>query len=62
MTINSAMDYNGAQINLKGKSKVTPVHIISALCHEKIWGSEGIAPPFLTPAPDGGEWLAFHSG
>jgi hypothetical protein len=27
-----------------------------SLCHEDIWGSEGIAPPFLTPALDGGEW------
>jgi hypothetical protein len=24
----------------------------------KTWGSEGIAPPFLTSALDGGEWLA----
>jgi hypothetical protein len=29
-----------------------------ALCHEDIWGSGGIAPPFLTSAIDGGEWSA----
>jgi hypothetical protein len=32
--------------------------ISSALCHEDIWGSEGIASPFLTSALDGGEWSA----
>jgi hypothetical protein len=26
----------------------------SALCHEDIWESGGIAPPFLTSALDGG--------
>jgi hypothetical protein len=26
--------------------------------HEDIWGSGGIAPPFLASALDGGEWLA----
>jgi hypothetical protein len=28
----------------------------------KIWGSGGIAPPFLTPALDGGEWSALRPG
>jgi hypothetical protein len=29
-------------------------------CHEDIWGSGGIAPPFLTSALDGGEWSTSH--
>jgi hypothetical protein len=31
-------------------------------CHEDTWGSGGIAPPFLTPALDRGEWSASRSG
>jgi hypothetical protein len=31
------------------------------LCHEDIWGSGGIAPPFLTSALDGGDWWASRS-
>jgi hypothetical protein len=27
-----------------------------------VWGSGGIAPPFLILVPDGGEWSASHSG
>jgi hypothetical protein len=27
------------------------------VCHEDIWGNGDIAPPFLTSALDGGEWL-----
>jgi hypothetical protein len=38
----------------KGKGEVVPVHY--AL--RTYWGSRGIAPPFLTSALDGGEWLA----
>jgi hypothetical protein len=30
--------------------------INEALCNEDIWGSGGIAPPFLTSVLDGGEW------
>jgi hypothetical protein len=30
----------------------------SAVRHEDIWGSRGIAPPFHTSALDGGEWSA----
>jgi hypothetical protein len=31
---------------------------LSLLCHEDIWESGGIAPPFLTSVLDGGEWSA----
>jgi hypothetical protein len=31
-----------------------------ALCHEDIWRSGRIAPPLLTSALDGGEWLTFR--
>jgi hypothetical protein len=30
--------------------------------HEDMWGSGGIAPPFLTSALDGGEWSASRPG
>jgi hypothetical protein len=40
------------------KVKLTLCLINKALCHEDIWGSGGIAPPFLTSALDGGEWSA----
>jgi hypothetical protein len=33
-----------------------------SLCHEDIWGSGGIAPPFLTSALDWGEWLVQRIG
>jgi hypothetical protein len=33
-----------------------------ALCHEDIWRSGGISPPFLTSALDGGEWSASRPG
>jgi hypothetical protein len=36
--------------------------ITYALCHEDIWESGGIAPPFLTSALDGGEWSTSHPG
>jgi hypothetical protein len=29
--------------------------------HEDVIGNEGIVPPFLISALDGGEWLASHS-
>jgi hypothetical protein len=29
--------------------------------HEDVWGYRVIAPPFLTSAPDGGEWSASSS-
>jgi hypothetical protein len=32
----------------------------SSLCIEDVWGSEGIAPPFLNSSLDGGEWLAWR--
>jgi hypothetical protein len=28
----------------------------SSLCHEHIWWTGDITPPFLTSALDGGEW------
>jgi hypothetical protein len=34
--------------------------ISQELCHEDIYGSRGIAPPFLTSTLDGGEWTAFR--
>jgi hypothetical protein len=33
-----------------------------ALCHEGIWVTEGITPPFLTSALDGGEWSTSRPG
>jgi hypothetical protein len=33
-----------------------------ALCHEDIWGSGGIDPPFVISAVDTGEWWASRSG
>jgi hypothetical protein len=29
---------------------------------EDVWGTKGIAPPFLTSALDGGEWSVLRSG
>jgi hypothetical protein len=40
------------------KAKLSLCLISSALCHEDMWGSGGIAPPFLTLALDGSEWSA----
>jgi hypothetical protein len=43
----------------KGKVKLIPVlNYMIKHCHEGMWGSGGIAPLFLTSAPDGGEWSA----
>jgi hypothetical protein len=33
-----------------------------ALCHEDIWGSGGIAQPFLTSALDGDKWPVLRPG
>jgi hypothetical protein len=33
-----------------------------ALCHEDVWETGGILPPFLTSVLGGGEWLASLSG
>jgi hypothetical protein len=41
----------------KKEDKVYPV-LNQLLCHEDIWGSGGIAPPFLTSTVDEGELLA----
>jgi hypothetical protein len=38
------------------------LHIEFFLCHEDLWGSGGIASPFLTSAVDGGEWSASRPG
>jgi hypothetical protein len=38
------------------------VTIVVVLCHEDIWGSGGIAAPFLTSAVDGGKLSALLSG
>jgi hypothetical protein len=32
--------------------------VLNSLHHEDIWGSEGIAPAFLTSVLVGGEWAA----
>jgi hypothetical protein len=40
------------------KVKLSLCLISLALCHEDIWGSGGIATPFLTSALVGGEWSA----
>jgi hypothetical protein len=45
-------------VQITVKVKLSLCLINSALCHEDIWGSGGIAPPFLTSALDGGEWSA----
>jgi hypothetical protein len=47
-----------------GKEKVKlPLGVINeALYYEDIWGSGGIAPPFLTLALDGGEWSSLCPG
>jgi hypothetical protein len=37
------------------KVKLSVCLIKKALYHEDIWEREGIAPPFLTSTPDGGE-------
>jgi hypothetical protein len=39
-----------------GKVKLFLCLISQAVCHEDIWGSGGVASPFLTPALDGSEW------
>jgi hypothetical protein len=44
------------------KVKLSLCLINYALCHEDIWGSGCIAPPFLASALDGGEWTALRSG
>jgi hypothetical protein len=44
----------------KVKVKLSLWLINSALCHEDVWGSGCIAPPFLTLALDGGEWSTLH--
>jgi hypothetical protein len=45
-----------AWIRGKGKVNLALCLISEALCHEDIWGSGGIAPPFLTSTLGGGEW------
>jgi hypothetical protein len=51
-------------IFVKGKIKVKLFLCLinHALCHGDIWGSGGIAPPFLTSTLDGGEWSASRPG
>jgi hypothetical protein len=41
---------------------MTPCLINEAPRHEDIWGSVGIAPPFLISALDGGQWSDSHPG
>jgi hypothetical protein len=44
----------------KVKVKLSLYVINPAPHHEDVWGSGGMAPPFLTWALDRGEWLASH--
>jgi hypothetical protein len=44
------------------KSKVIPGFINKASRHEVLWGSGGIAPPFLTSALDGSGQLHALAG
>jgi hypothetical protein len=49
----------GPNWDCSAKEKKLFLCLISyALCHEDIWGSGGIAPPFFASALDGGEWSA----
>jgi hypothetical protein len=50
--------YTGPVEPSKVKVKLPLCLIDLALCHEDIWGSGGIALPFLTSVLDGGEWSA----
>jgi hypothetical protein len=43
-------------------SSIPRANVKLFLCHEGVWGSGGIAPPFLTSALDGGEWSASRLG
>jgi hypothetical protein len=47
--------------NVYQKCKLVPVLNSWTICHKAVWRSGGIAPPFLTPALDGGEWWASPS-
>jgi hypothetical protein len=43
--------------NQESRLKTKSLRVINkAFRHEKIWGSGDEVPPFLTSAPDGGEW------
>jgi hypothetical protein len=44
------------------KGKVVPVLDYLSTNHEDVWGSGGIAPPFLTSALDGDVWSASCPG
>jgi hypothetical protein len=46
--------------DVKVKSKVVP-ELNKVSRHEDVWGSAGIAPPFLSSVLYGGEWSASHS-
>jgi hypothetical protein len=45
---------------LARKLSLTSIYYI--LCHEGVWGSGGIALPFLTLTLNGGEWSASRPG
>jgi hypothetical protein len=47
---------------IKIKVNLSLCLINQALCHQDIWGSGGIAPPFLTSSLDGGVWSASRPG
>jgi hypothetical protein len=49
-------------LGVKKKVKLSLCVFNSTLCHEDVWGSGGIAPPFLTSALDGGERSASLPG
>jgi hypothetical protein len=41
---------------------VVKVRLSLCPCHEDVWGSGGIHPPFLNSTPDGDEWLVSRTG
>jgi hypothetical protein len=59
--LNSLHSYSILEI-LKAKVKFSLRLIKEAPCHEDVWGSGGVAPPFLTLALDGNEWSASRPG
>jgi hypothetical protein len=54
VVVNLSLHLSAISYGVKGEVRVT-------LCREDIWGSGGIAPPFLNSALDGGEWSVSRS-
>jgi hypothetical protein len=47
---------------VKGKAALCLTTRNKAICHEDVWGSGGIVPPFLISTLVGGEWSASRPG